>query len=261
MHDDIETPALSAPAHTGDDTGSGHVGPRSRRGRRGAAWMAADEGPGGSRGRRGSRGDHDRDGRDDRGDDGRPRRGRGRGGRGRGDGGPGAWGGPMGPGGPRGFGGPGSGAPKVRRGDTRDAVLLVLLDGPMHGYQIMGELAERSGGAWTPSPGSVYPVLKQLAAEKLVTSSKDQGRRIIELTDAGSETAEARLAEGPPPWESLAEDADQRTGLWESARQLSQAVGQVADAGTQTEIEQATELLDGVRRQLYRILAGDPPTT
>ena len=158
------------------------------------------------------------------------------------------------------MGGQGSGAPKVRRGDTRDAVLLVLLDGPMHGYQIMGELAARSGGAWTPSPGSVYPVIKQLAAEKLVTSSKDEGRRIIELTDTGRETAEARLADGPPPWESLAEDADQRSDLWESARQLSQAVGQVADAGTQPEIEQATELLDGVRRQLYRILAGDPPT-
>ncbi len=188
------------------------------------------------------------------------RRGSGRGRRGRGEWGPPGpegWG-PMGPG--RGRGRPtwGAGA-KVKRGDTRDAVVLVLLDGPMHGYQIMGELADRSGGAWTPSPGSVYPVLKQLEADGLVSVTKEEGRRLVELTDAGRETAQARAAEGPPPWAALAEGADHRGELWESARQLAQAVSQVADAGSAEEIEQAAALLDGVRRQLYRLLAGDAP--
>ena len=53
--------------------------------------------------------------------------------------------------------GPGFGrghGPRARRGDVRAAILLVLADQPMHGYQIMQRLEERSGGAWRPSPGS-----------------------------------------------------------------------------------------------------------
>ena len=86
-------------------------------------------------------------------------RGRGGGrGRGRGRG----WGDGFGPGfGPgEGFG-PGFGGtmfgrgPKVGRGDVRAAILALLAEEPMHGYQVITELTERSGGVWRPSPGSV----------------------------------------------------------------------------------------------------------
>src|SRR5216684_315886 len=67
----------------------------------------------------------------------------------------------------RGFGGPGmrgflGAGPRAGRGDIRAAILALLAEGPMHGYQIMRELAERSGGVWRPSPGSVYPTLQLL---------------------------------------------------------------------------------------------------
>ena len=55
-----------------------------------------------------------------------------------------------GPGGP-GFWGAGH---RAGRGDVRLAILLLLDEEPMHGYQMMQELAERSGGIWRPSPGS-----------------------------------------------------------------------------------------------------------
>src|SRR6476661_7621334 len=71
----------------------------------------------------------------------------------------GGWGG-FGPGGgPRGRG------RKARRGDIRTAALLLLAEEPRNGYQIMQEVEERSGGAWRPSPGSVYPALSQLEDE------------------------------------------------------------------------------------------------
>src|SRR5437879_4867433 len=57
---------------------------------------------------------------------------------------------------------------RARRGDIRAAILLVLADRPMHGYEVMNELTERSGGVWRPSPGSVYPTLQQLEDEELV---------------------------------------------------------------------------------------------
>ena len=196
---------------------------------------------------------------------GRGPRGRGRGGRG--FGGPGFGGRPgFGPGGP-GFGGPGFGGPgsgggpaKVRRGDTRAAVLLVLLDGPKHGYELMTEIAERSDGRWVPSPGSVYPVIKHLAGDGLVTVERSDGRRTIALTDTGRQLAEQRRDSGPPPWETLAEDADGHVALMHSGRRLAAAVAQVADAGTSDDIATAVQLIDELRREMYRLLAGDRPT-
>src|ERR1019366_8640564 len=56
------------------------------------------------------------------------------------------------------FGGsPGSffgSGPRANRGDVRAAVLALLAESPMHGYQIIQEIGARSGGVWTPSPGS-----------------------------------------------------------------------------------------------------------
>ena len=54
----------------------------------------------------------------------------------------------------------GTRGPKVRRGDVRAAILDVLSIEPMNGYQIINQIAERTGGAWKPSPGSVYPTVQ-----------------------------------------------------------------------------------------------------
>jgi hypothetical protein len=104
--------------------------------------------------------------------------------------GPGHWGG--------GFGGPWGGwwagppgppgpprGPKAGRGDVRAAILALLREGPLNGYQIMSEIEERSGGAWRPSPGAVYPALSQLADEGLIEGSESAGRRTFSLTGAG----------------------------------------------------------------------------
>jgi DNA-binding PadR family transcriptional regulator len=46
--------------------------------------------------------------------------------------------------------------PRMGRGDVRAAVLALLAEQPMHGYQIIQEIEQRSDGAWKPSAGSVY---------------------------------------------------------------------------------------------------------
>ena len=99
---------------------------------------------------------------------------------------PGAGDGPgTGPGRPDGFGrhggfGPGFGrGRKARRGDVRAAILALLAEEPMHGYQIITELIERSGGVWRPSPGSVYPTLSALEDQGLVTADTSEGRRVF----------------------------------------------------------------------------------
>ena len=86
----------------------------------------------------------------------------------------------------RGFGGPMFGrGPKVGRGDVRAAIIALLAEEPMHGYQIITELTERSGGVWRPSPGSVYPTLQVMEDQGLVTADKSEGRRVFSLTAEG----------------------------------------------------------------------------
>lgn len=55
----------------------------------------------------------------------------------------------------------------------------------MHGYQLMQRIAERSEGAWRPSPGAIYPVLAQLDDEGLIEVTRDEGRTLATLTDQG----------------------------------------------------------------------------
>ena len=88
-------------------------------------------------------------------------------------------------GGPGEFGSRGARGPKVRRGDVRAAILDVLAVEPMNGYQIIQQIAERSGGAWKPSPGSVYPTVQQLEDEGLVEGREGEGRRLLQLTEDG----------------------------------------------------------------------------
>src|SRR3954469_12851401 len=87
---------------------------------------------------------------------------------------------------------------RVGRGDVRAAVLSLLAEKPMHGYQIISEIAERSGGAWKPSAGSVYPTLQLLADEGLISAEESNGRKTYSLTEAGRVEVEASAGRDAP---------------------------------------------------------------
>lgn len=161
--------------------------------------------------------------------------------------------------GPGGFPGPlFGGGPRVGRGDVRAAILVLLAEGPMHGYQVIQELTERSGGLWRPSPGSVYPTLQLLEDEGLVRSEEVDGRRVFHLTDAGKAQAAKRGKEAPAPWEVSAE-AGPLLDLREVGFGVVAAVMQVAHAGTERQMARAKEILAEARRELYRLLGEDDP--
>ncbi len=71
------------------------------------------------------------------------------------------------------------------RGDLRYMILNLLAGRPMHGYEVMQELAQESGGVYAPSPGSVYPVLQMLEDQGYVESEEQDGKRIYRITDSG----------------------------------------------------------------------------
>jgi DNA-binding PadR family transcriptional regulator len=183
--------------------------------------------------------------------------GRGRG-RGHGRGGRGRRGGPDGPGFGPGFG-PGPGRRRAPRGNVRNAVLALLAEEPLHGYAVIGLLAERSGGLWRPSPGSVYPVLAQLQEEGLVTAEEADGRKVFALTDAGRAHVAEHADELREPWTAAeSRHRDRAVSLFDTMRGLGGAVREVARGGSEAQVEAARAVLEGARRSIYRILAEDP---
>ena len=97
------------------------------------------------------------------------------------------WGGPGGPGG---RGGPFGGrrGRVFEQGDLKYVILRLLDEKPRHGYDIIKELEERSGGAYSPSPGTVYPTLTMLEDLGFARATPEEGgRKIYEVTDAGRE--------------------------------------------------------------------------
>ena len=151
------------------------------------------------------------------------------------------------------FGGRGR---RSRRGDVRIAILALLAERPMHGYEMIQEIKERSGDLWRPSPGSVYPTLQLLADEGLINDEGSGSRRLYALTDEGREAAEKI---GTPPWEEIARDADPRdVSLRDAIGGLMGATVQVAQAATDDQKRRAVEVLNTARRELYAILGETP---
>ncbi|MFD3523414.1 PadR family transcriptional regulator [Streptomyces sp. NPDC058653] len=172
--------------------------------------------------------------------------------------------GPFGPnfgppfGGPFGSGGRGRGGGRgrARRGDVRASILALLKDRPMHGYEMIQEIGERSGGAWRPSPGSVYPTLQLLEDEGLIASRSEGGKNLFTLTEAGRAEAES----GPEaPWEEAGRGVD-----WETMNEIRQAgfglmeaFGQVWKTGSTDQRQKALAVINDARKKLYLILADE----
>jgi DNA-binding PadR family transcriptional regulator len=164
---------------------------------------------------------------------------------------------PFGPG-MRGFPGPrGRRGRRTARGDIRAAVLALVAEQPRHGYEIIQEIADRTGGSWRPSPGSVYPTLSQLEDEGLVRVEQSEGRRVVHLTEEGTRYVDEHRAELDAVWASVGREADDEGAveLWEQLGQLHAAAAQVMAAGTPEQVATATATITEARKAIYRLLA------
>ena len=125
------------------------------------------------------------------------------------------------------------GGTRMGRGDVRAAVLALLAEKPMHGYQIIQEIEERSGGSWKPSPGSVYPTLQLLADEGLISAEESDGRKTYSLTRGRTRWRDA-AGEKSAPWEASGSRATAAapSALPKAGIDLAQAAAQVGRAGS-----------------------------
>ncbi|MCV7091293.1 PadR family transcriptional regulator, partial [Mycobacterium interjectum] len=140
--------------------------------------------------------------------------------------------------------------------DVRTAILALLAERPMHGYEMIQQIAERSNGIWRPSPGSVYPTLQLLDDEGLISASETDGsKKLFTLTDEGRTAAEKIET---PPWDEIAEGADPgQVNLRAAIGQLFGAVAQSAHTATAEQQQRIVEILNNARREVYGILGED----
>ncbi len=153
--------------------------------------------------------------------------------------------------------------PKVRRGDVRSAILDVVRTAQangeqVNGYQVIQQIAERSNGAWRPSPGSVYPTVQQLEDEGLLEADDTRGRRSLRLTEEGETYVAEHADELAAVWTPFEEPESESGGFPDLKPEIGQMMGavwQIMTTGSEQQRRAAAEILVDTRRRLYGLLA------
>ncbi|MBV9698795.1 MAG: PadR family transcriptional regulator [Candidatus Eremiobacteraeota bacterium] len=146
---------------------------------------------------------------------------------------------------------------RPRRGILKFVVLKLLAEMPRHGYDLIRAFREKG---WGGGPGSVYPLLSALEAAGLIAGRDEGERRTYELSEKGRRMLEEHAAE----LRSFFEGGDEAPGgsdpvnhLQDSASRLMVAVSQLAGSSKAETLERVRELLDGVRKEIYSLLAAE----
>jgi DNA-binding PadR family transcriptional regulator len=139
---------------------------------------------------------------------------------------------------------------------VRAAILTLLAERPMHGYEMIQEIGDRSQNLWRPSPGSVYPTLQLLVDEGLIVAAEsERSKKLFELTDDGRAAAEKVET---PPWEEIADgwknEAPGQLNLRTAVAQLMGAVAQSAYATSEEQQERIVGIVNNARREIYGVL-------
>jgi DNA-binding PadR family transcriptional regulator len=74
------------------------------------------------------------------------------------------------------------------------AILKLLSARPMHGYGLMKEIGHLSENSWNPSPGSIYPTLRELQGSGLIEQERIGRRRVYQLTPKGKDVLDDAIA-------------------------------------------------------------------
>ncbi len=146
---------------------------------------------------------------------------------------------------------------RAQRGDVRTALLLLLAEQPMHGYQLMQAITERTSGAWRPSPGAVYPTLSQLEDEGLIDTLAQGGRKLATLTEAGRAYLTTHGDAMPDPFTEFTARSGGENDLRGALEELRYPTRQLT-LGNPQQVQAAQRVLAEARRSLYLILAGTP---
>lgn len=142
---------------------------------------------------------------------------------------------------------------RARRGDMVPIILRVLLEKPMHGYEIMSHLDEKSHGMWRPSAGSVYPNLQMLEEKGLVTSADENGKKVYALTEAGK-TAAQKIDEGfKAHWEHKEHHAKHFKEMKMTFIEIMGLLRQIDEQDSDAKYAEVKKIIEEMRDKLAKV--------
>ncbi|MBD0842323.1 PadR family transcriptional regulator [Streptomyces sp. TRM68416] len=146
---------------------------------------------------------------------------------------------------------------KPGRGDIRTAALTLLAEEEqLNGNQVVQRIAERSQGAWRPSPGAVYPALEQLEKDGLIEPLEGGRRRGFRLTEAGRIHVAENRVHAEAVWRGVAFAGDARIqGIDTLCEHVVTAVRHALYEADDDRYAEVRGILVDARRSLYRLLA------
>lgn len=143
------------------------------------------------------------------------------------------------------------------RGDLKYVILGLLEEQPMHGYEVMQRLEEESGGYYTASPGSVYPVLQMLEDLGHVEVEDREGKKVYSITESGRAFLEEHRERADRVYDRLSDIGEMFTGsemrdVTKSFIHLAQISFEKAmrAAGDAASMEELKEILDRAAKDL-----------
>jgi len=149
------------------------------------------------------------------------------------------------------------GGHRAKRGDMKSIILRLLKEQPMHGYEIISKLEDKSHGLWRPSAGSVYPNLQLLEEQELVTSKMENGKKVYALTAKGEESAtaaEAAHQNHHAPWEENKEFAESYREIKHTIFDIMGLLKQLAAQDSEKIVEKVKTILDETKAKLANLV-------
>lgn len=148
-----------------------------------------------------------------------------------------------------------------KKGDLKYVILDLLKDKPSHGYELTTALEDRFHGLYSPSPGSVYPILQLLEDMGYVTSTLGEGKKVYTITDSGKKFLEdqkettQKIGERLRGWwgsedRGRLQDVRASMGL---AHELFHLIGRVASRGDGARMARINEILAKTIKEIEQI--------
>ncbi len=160
------------------------------------------------------------------------------------------------------FGGQSQG--RAGRGEVRYLILDAIVEQPRHGYEVIQTIEQRSGGAYKPSPGTIYPTLQMLTEMGLASAQPDGNRTVYAITEDGKTLLEAHRDEVDEAYDRWQDDsgwADEvdfrELGRW--AKRIRRSLGSAFRRGRlgAEQFKEIGEVLEGAAEKIEKILKKD----
>ena len=144
-----------------------------------------------------------------------------------------------------------------RRGSFKYLVLYVLKDKPMHGYDISKAISNLFRGIYEPSPGLLYPTLKRLEKQKLISSKIEDDKKVYYLTSYGLQVLKRKESKIVDMLSELNSFLDSGTiDLIKSIKSLLWIIELYYPEMDSEKISKVCEVLKNARRSIESIFEG-----